>query len=77
LECLQIVILRISVTVVVSKRKCKTFCFKVKVGEYIRSEIDREWFEGMEGSLGVHKKVGIVGIHGEDQMGSQEFQCGI
>jgi hypothetical protein len=47
------------------------------VEEWIRSEMAREWLEGMEGNLGIGVKDETVGIHGEDHIGRLELLWGI
>jgi hypothetical protein len=76
-ELERILIFNISETVVESNKNCNAFCLQVKVGEWIRSEKDKEWLVGMEGNLGVGVKDGAIGIHGEDRIGRLELLWGI
>lgn len=72
-----ILILRISDTEVGSTRKCKRLSLQDCVEEWMRSAKTNEWVDGIEASLGIGTKLGIVGIQGEDQIGSFNWVCGM
>jgi hypothetical protein len=64
----RIVNFKISKVVVEFRKKCKIFCFQDMVGAWIRSEMAKGRFEGIEDNLGIGLNDGDVGIHGVDHI---------
>jgi hypothetical protein len=71
LDIARIETLRISETVIGSKRKSRRDRFQVKYCGWIRSEIAKGYSKQSLGTRGTGWKLGKVGIHGECQISTE------